>query len=142
MPISRRSIQRRIQKHVLNPGMRTAIRFGYVPRLFALLETTGRRTGLRRQTPVTVLADGGTVWLVAEQGLRADYVRNIAVQPRVRIKIGRSWHAGRAVPLPEDDAWSRHTLVAQGNGWLGRADGIFFKVTASSPVTVRVDLDG
>lgn len=91
---------------------------------------------------MTVLADGGTVWLVAEQGLQADYVRNIAAQPRVRIKIGRSWHAGRAVPLPEDDAWSRHTLVAQGNGWLGRADGIFFKVTASSPVTVRVDLDG
>lgn len=142
MPTSRQAMQRRIQKYVLNPGMRAAIRSGCTPRMFALLETTGRRTGRHHQTPVTVLADGGTVWLVAEQGLRADYVRNITAQPRVRLKIGRRWHSGRAELLPEDDAWSRHTLIERGNGWMGRADGIFFKVLARSPVTVRVDLDG
>ncbi len=141
MPTSRLAIQRRIQKHVLNPGMRMAIRSGYAPKMFALIETTGRRTGRLRQTPVTVLAGSGTVWLVAEQGLRADYVRNIAAQPRVRLKVGRNWHAGRAVLLPEEDAWSRHTLIAQGNGWMGRADGVFFNVTARNPVAIRVDLD-
>ena len=35
----------------------------------------------------------------------------------------------------------RHTLVARGNGWMGRADGVFFTVTARNPVAVRVDLD-
>jgi hypothetical protein len=28
------------------------------------------------------------------------------------------------------------------NGWLGRADGVFFKVLGSHPMTVRVDLAG
>ena len=91
---------------------------------------------------MTVLADGGTVWVVAEQGLRADYVRNVLAQPQVRVKIGRSWHPGRAEVLPDDDAWSRHTLIERGNGWMGRADGVFFRVAAGQPVTVRVNLDG
>jgi hypothetical protein len=58
VPSARRPLQRRIQKYVLNPGMRMAIGGGYAPGMFALIETTGRRTGLQRLTPVTVAADG------------------------------------------------------------------------------------
>ena len=46
--MSRRAVQRYVEKYVFNPGMRAAIRAGYAPRIFALLETTGRRTGLVR----------------------------------------------------------------------------------------------
>jgi len=141
MPISRRAVQRHIEKYVFNPGMRAAIRVGCAPRIFALLETTGRRTGLVRRTPVTVAADGDMVWLVAEHGRGCGYVQNISAQPRVRLKIGRHWRAGRAVLLPEDDAWRRRAVMDRRNGWLGRFDGVFFKVLGSSPLTVRVDLD-
>ena len=81
--MSRRAIQRYAEKYLFNPCMRTAIRLGCAPRIFALLETTGRRTGLARRTPVTVAADGDMVWLVAEHGWGCGYVRNISAE--------RSW---------------------------------------------------
>ena len=59
------------------------------PRAFALLETTGRRTGRPRHTPVGNGLIGDTFWLVAAHGEQADYVRNLIAQPRVRIKTGR-----------------------------------------------------
>jgi len=138
----RRAIQRYVEKYLFNPGMRTAIGLGCAPRIFALLETTGRRTGLTRRTPVTVATDGDVIWLVAEHGWGCGYVRNISAEPRVRLKIGRYWHAGRAVLVPEDDAWRRRAAIDRHNGWLGRADGVFFKVLGSQPMTVRVDLAG
>jgi deazaflavin-dependent oxidoreductase (nitroreductase family) len=141
VPISRRAVQRHVERYVFNPGMRAAIRAGCAPRIFALLETTGRRTGLVRRTPVTVAADGDVVWLVAEHGWGCGYVQNISAQPQVRLKIGRHWRTGRAVLLPEDDAWRRRAAMDRRNGWLGRFDGVFFKVLGSSPLTVRVDLD-
>ena len=138
--MSRRALQRYAERYLFNPGMRTAIRLGYAPRIFALLETTGRRTGLTRRTPVTVAADGDVVWLVAEHGWGCGYVCNISADPRVRLKIGPHWHAGRATLLPEDDAWRRRAAIDRQGGWLGRADGVFFKVLGSQPMTVRVDL--
>ena len=63
-----------------------------------------------------------------------------AGEPRVRLKIGRHWHAGRAALLPEDDAWRRRAAIDRRGGWLGRTDGVFFKVLGSQPMTVRVDL--
>jgi len=139
---SRRSLQRRVEKYLLNPGMRALIRAGAAPGLFALVETTGRRTGRRRVTPVTVARDGDVVWLVAEHGWRCGYVQNISARPRLRLKIGRTWHAGTATLLPDDDAWARRRSMDQLTGWMGRADGMFFRSLASTPMTVRVDLDG
>ena len=138
--MSRRALQRYAERYLFNPGMRTAIRLGYAPRIFALLETTGRRTGLTRRTPVTVAADGDVVWLVAEHGWGCGYVCTISADPRVRLKIGPHWRAGRAALLPEDDAWRRRAAIDRQGGWLGRADGVFFKVLGSQPMTVRVDL--
>jgi F420H(2)-dependent quinone reductase len=61
---------------------RWALRAGRAPAAFALLETTGRRTGQARQTPVGNGLDGDTFWLVASHGTQADYVRNLLAQPR------------------------------------------------------------
>jgi hypothetical protein len=33
-------------------------------------------------------------WIVAEHGRRANYVRNIEANPRVRVRVGRRWHEG------------------------------------------------
>lgn len=70
-----------------NRLMRSALRAGFAPRAFALLETTGRASGLPRQTPVANGLSGDTFWLVAAHGTQADYVRNLQAQPRVRVKI-------------------------------------------------------
>lgn len=138
---SRRAMQRKIQKYLLNPGMGSLIRAGVAPEVFALVETTGRRTGRRRLTPVTVARDGNVVWLVAEHGWRCGYVQNLSARPRLRQKIGRSWHSGTATVLPDDDAWARRKAMDQLNGWMTRADGVFFRLLASTPMTIRVDLD-
>ena len=114
---------------------RYLLRRGWAPRAFALLETTGRRSGLPRHTPVGNGLDGETFWLVAAHGYQADYVRNLLAHPRVRVKIGRRWRAGTAVALPDDDTAARsHTLPHQ---W----DAAFGRLIATTPLTVRVDLD-
>jgi deazaflavin-dependent oxidoreductase (nitroreductase family) len=118
-----------------NRLIRLALRAGSAPRAFALLETTGRRTGLPRQTPVGNGLDGDTFWLVAAHGTQADYVRNLQAEPRVRVKIGGSWRPGTAVVLPDDDPAARsHTLPYQWDAAIGR-------MMASAPLTVRIDLD-
>ena len=118
-----------------NRLIRFALRAGFAPTAFALLETTGRRTGTARHTPVGNGLDGDTFWLVAAHGAQADYVRNLRAEPRVRVKVRGTWRAGTATVLPGDDPVARsRTLPYQWDAALGR-------LMASAPVTVRIDLD-
>jgi deazaflavin-dependent oxidoreductase (nitroreductase family) len=118
-----------------NRLVRWALRRGVAPRAFALLETVGRRSGLHRHTPVGNGLDGDVFWLVAAHGAQADYVRNLLREPRVRVKIGRRWRAGTAVPLPDDDPRARsYTLPYRWDAAIGRA-------MATEPLTIRIDLD-
>jgi deazaflavin-dependent oxidoreductase (nitroreductase family) len=118
-----------------NRLIRSALRAGFAPRAFALLETTGRRTGLARHTPVGNGLNGNTFWLVAAHGIQADYVRNLQAEPRVRVKADGLWHAGTAVVLPGDDPAARsRTLPHQWDAAIGR-------MMASAPLTIRIDLD-
>jgi deazaflavin-dependent oxidoreductase (nitroreductase family) len=122
-------------ERINNRLTRFALRRGIAPRAFALLETTGRRTGLPRQTPVGNGCIGDTFWLVAAHGTQADWVRNLQVHPAVRIKVGHGWRTGIAVVLADDDALARsRTLPYQWDAALGR-------LMASSPLTIRIDLD-
>ena len=77
----RRRLQTWVEKHVTNPPLRAALRLGIAPRSFALLETTGRKTGQRRLTPVGNGLDGRVFWLVSEKGRRAGYVANLLAEP-------------------------------------------------------------
>lgn len=134
-------LQRRLEKSVFNPGFLVALRLGIAPRAFALLETTGRRTGKRRLTPVGNGLDGDVFWLVSEHGRQGGYVKNLAANPRVRVKVGHRWYAGTATIIDNDDAQARRRGIDEGNGIAGRLDGIIFRVSASTPITVRIDLD-
>jgi hypothetical protein len=49
---------------------------------FALLETTGQRSGLARHTPVGNGLIGDTCWLIAVDGHQANYVRNLLAEQR------------------------------------------------------------
>jgi deazaflavin-dependent oxidoreductase (nitroreductase family) len=136
-----RRVQRAIEKYVSNPGMRLALRAGIAPRTFALLETTGNKTGWRRLTPVGNGLDGDTFWLVSELGLKSGYARNLQANPQVRVKVGRRWYRGTATVLPDDDGWMRREEIDQRNGLMGRVDGKIFRASATNPVTFRIDLD-
>ena len=104
-----------------NRLIRLALRAGVAPRAFALLGTTGRCTGLARQTPVGNGLDGDIFWLVAAHGTQADYVRNLQANPRVRVKADGAWRAGTAIALPGDDARApSRTLPYQRDAAIGR----------------------
>jgi deazaflavin-dependent oxidoreductase (nitroreductase family) len=130
---------------VLNPQMRLGLALGLAPHAFCLLETTGRRSGKRRRTPVGNGLIGTTFWLVSEHGSRAGYVRNIEANPRVRVKVGRTWLQGTAHILPDDDPFARVDRVASQLGRMRRLDAVIFRFFVSRlgtrPLTVRIDLD-
>lgn len=98
-----------------------------------LLETTGRKSGLPRQTPVGGRRIGQEFWLVSEYGEKSQYVRNIQANPQVRVRIKGRWHAGTAHPVPQDDARARLKALPRLNSAAVRALG-------TNLLTVRVDL--
>jgi deazaflavin-dependent oxidoreductase (nitroreductase family) len=100
-----------------------------------LLTTTGRRSGRPRRTPVGKALQGDTLWVVAEHGPRASYVRNIEANPRVRVKLGRRWRQGTATPLPDDDWRERQRRIPN------KLNSAGVRAMGSDPMTVRIDLD-
>jgi deazaflavin-dependent oxidoreductase (nitroreductase family) len=133
-----------LQKRVINPVVMFAHDLGFPPPGDALLETTGRRTGVPRRTPVCDGLDGEVFWLVAQRGRRADWVRNIQAHPRVRVKVrsgsGVVWRAGAARILDDDDPRERWQLIGRGN--LARRLCLGASAAmATDPLTVRIDLD-
>ena len=131
----KRQVSKFASVRLLNPVMRRLLEAGLAPRGWALLETTGRRSGEPRRVPVGDGLRGAHFWIVAEHGRHADYVRNIEHDPRVRVKVGRRWYAGTARLLPDDDPRARlRTLRRPLNDAALRA-------MASEMLVVRVDLD-
>lgn len=97
-----------LQKYLLNPPTKLAVFLGLVPG-HALIETTGRKTGKRRHTVVGVHEDDGHLWVVAEQGRHAGYVRNVEASPQVRIRVRGRWRSATGHLLPDDDPVARVT---------------------------------
>jgi len=100
-----------------------------------LLETTGRKSGRPRRNPVGKALVGDTLWIVAEHGRRAGYVRNISANPRVRVKIGRRWRAGTAHLMPDDDPRERQRRMPN------KLNSVGVRAMGSDLLTVRVDVD-
>jgi deazaflavin-dependent oxidoreductase (nitroreductase family) len=102
----KRRTVRVVQRYLVNPPAKLAVRTGLVPG-YVLIETTGRRTGKRRRTVVGMHLEDGTGWVVAEHGEHAGYVRNITANPNVRVCIRGRWRDARAEVLPADDPEAR-----------------------------------
>jgi deazaflavin-dependent oxidoreductase (nitroreductase family) len=101
----KRRASRFLSVRLVNPAVRALAERGLAPGV-ALLETTGRRSGLPRHTPVGNGLRGDAFWVVTEHGYDAAYVRNIQADPRVRVKVGRRWHTGAAHLLPDEDPYA------------------------------------
>jgi deazaflavin-dependent oxidoreductase (nitroreductase family) len=120
---------------LLNPLVKAAANAGLPLPGVVILETTGRRSGEPRRVPVGKAIVGDTLWVIAEHGRKAGYVRNIEAQPRVRVRVGRAWRPGTAQVLPEDDWRERQRRMPN------RANSAAVRLMGTDPVTVRVDLD-
>lgn len=133
-----------LQKYVLNPPIKLLFVLGVFPPGYALLETIGRKTGKPRRTPVGNGRVGQQFWLVAEHGMQSAYVRNIAKNPRVRVKLREGfrarWHTGTASLLPDEDPRERQRWLAQQHpGSASNAAAV--RLFGSELLTVRIDLD-
>ena len=139
-----RGVLGRLQQSVINPVVRLAWDLGLPIPGDALLETTGRRTGLPRRTPVCDGLEGDTFWLIAQRGHDADWVRNIKANPRVRVKVSGAhsgWRSGTAQILDDDDPADRQRALSQAN-FPRMLCMSASKALNTSPLTIRVDLDG
>ena len=129
--MDKRRVATALARRVVNPVMKPIA--GFIPG-WSLLETTGRRSGQARRTPVGDGLRGDVFWIVAEHGRGADYVRNIEVNPRVRIRVRGRWRTGTARVLSDDDARARQRHLQPINAALVRIMG-------TELLTIRVDLD-
>lgn len=83
--------------------MKVLVWCGLVPG-HVLVETRGRRSGRRRWTVVGSNRSGDDVWVVAEQGRFAQWVRNLEADPAIRIRLRARWRPASASILDDDDA--------------------------------------
>jgi deazaflavin-dependent oxidoreductase (nitroreductase family) len=121
-----------LQVRLINP--RQVLRAGNPGDPCALLETVGRRSGKRRRIPVGYGLDGNVLWIVAHHGRAGAYVQNLLADPQVQVKVEGAWRTGTAQVVPDDDPILR--LDSLDPGIASAA-----KLLATSPLTIRVDLD-
>jgi deazaflavin-dependent oxidoreductase (nitroreductase family) len=75
---------------------------------WVVLETTGRRSGRPRPTPLARgPVEDGAMWLISVHGRHADWVRNMEANPAVRLRIRGRWRDGVASIHPYDPAVAR-----------------------------------
>jgi deazaflavin-dependent oxidoreductase (nitroreductase family) len=115
-----------VQKRVANPLMRR------LP-IQTLLETTGRKSGEPRRTPLGGSRVGDQFWFVSEFGQKSQYVKNIQANPKVRVRLNGRWHNGTAHLVPDDDPHARLKSLPQLNSFAVRTFG-------TNLLTIRVDL--
>lgn len=86
-PTGVRTFHRGRARALLDRVMATLIRRGLVPHTY-LLTTTGRKSGLPRTVPVTLVEDDDGRWLVAPYG-PVGWVHNVRATGRVHLLRGR-----------------------------------------------------
>lgn len=67
-----------------------------IGRIILLLTTTGRRSGLKRVTPLQYEMISGDYYVGAARGTKADWVRNIQSCPQVEVRVGAKRFQGTA----------------------------------------------
>jgi deazaflavin-dependent oxidoreductase (nitroreductase family) len=143
-PAFKRTIVAGFQRWMLNPLVRLLHKVGLTLG-WSLLETTGRRTGQQRVVPVGNGLVGSQFWIVAEHGLRAGYVRNLAGNQRVRVRVRDGWRlrwrTGIAHVLADDDPYARQRWLIGRSHPLRALNAMIVRVLGTEPVTIRIDLD-
>ncbi|HEX3841033.1 MAG TPA: nitroreductase family deazaflavin-dependent oxidoreductase [Acidimicrobiales bacterium] len=101
---------------------------------WAVIETTGRTSGLPRSSPVGGRLKRSTFWLVCAERHQAQYVKNIEANPRVRVRVHGRWRPGTAQVLDDDNTVRRMLR-------LNPLNSLFITIAGRHPGTLRIDLD-
>jgi deazaflavin-dependent oxidoreductase (nitroreductase family) len=133
--VDKRRLSTLLTVKVVNPVARRLAERGIASSQLALLETTGRKSGRPRVTPVGNGLRGDRFWIVTEHGWASSYVKNIQADPRVRVKAGRRWRSGTAHILPDDDPYERMRILGR------RANDATVRLVGTEHLVIRVDLD-
>jgi deazaflavin-dependent oxidoreductase (nitroreductase family) len=124
---TRAGIANFFQKRVANPLMRRNP-------FQTLLETTGRKSGEPRRTPLGGSRVGNQFWFVSEFGDKSQYVKNIQADANVRVRLRGRWHKGVAHLVPDDDPQERLKSLPQFNSFGVRTFG-------TNLLSIRVDFE-
>ena len=83
------------------------------------LQTTGRSTGRPRTIEIWFATDGERIYLLAGGRDRAHWVRNLRIEPSVRVRIGGQTLDGiaRVIEGEEREPLARQMLAAKYQGW-------------------------
>jgi deazaflavin-dependent oxidoreductase (nitroreductase family) len=108
-----------------------------------LLETVGRVSGQPRLVELwfAAAAAGDRVYFLSGGRDGSAWVRNIAAEPAVRLRLGDRWFRGRAAWIEgaPDDPIAREALDAKYHGW---QEGRPLTRWARTALPVRLDLEG
>ena len=86
----------------LPPRIAYSLGFGSLVGSFVLLlETTGRKSGLPRITPLQYEEIDGIIFVASARGVKADWFRNLAVNPDVKLTVGSCKLQGYADPITD-----------------------------------------
>jgi deazaflavin-dependent oxidoreductase (nitroreductase family) len=128
--VAPRNLVRAYQRHV---GNRLSRSWAGITPGWAVIETTGRRTGRPHCVPVGGGLRSDAFWLVAGDGRQASFVKNIEADPHVRVRSRGRWRTGTAHVLDDDNP--RRRLL-----WLNPLNSLFIRVAGTDLLTIRIDL--
>ncbi|MBN2548321.1 MAG: nitroreductase family deazaflavin-dependent oxidoreductase [Anaerolineales bacterium] len=120
---------------LLQVGPRKAYAIGLGPligRVVLLLTTTGRRTGLKRVTPLQYELVDGAYYVASARGLKADWFRNLQADPHVEVQVKKTYFHGLAEVVTDPQRITgflelrlkRHPIMI---GLMMRAEGLGFR---------------
>ncbi|OBI86031.1 nitroreductase/quinone reductase family protein [Mycobacterium sp. 1245805.9] len=124
--------ERAIGRYLLNPAVKGLSALGVRTAMATELETIGRKTGQARRVPVSAQFDDDGAWVICQHGSRSGWGKNIADNPKVRLRLGNRWRTGVATFRPDDD------VVARARKF-GRLAAKMVKALETTPVSVRID---
>jgi deazaflavin-dependent oxidoreductase (nitroreductase family) len=106
---------------------------------FCYLTTIGRKTGTERTVEIWFGLEGDALYLLSGGGDSAHWVRNLRVDNRVKLKLGRKTYPGtaRLVEAPEEEKRARRLLATKYEGW---EPGKRLSSWARNSLVVAVDL--
>ena len=87
---------------------------------FCYLTTIGRKSGLERTIEIWFALRGSSLYMLSGGLDHSDWVKNIQVEPRVRVSIRDFSVAGRArtvAPNTDEDSLARRLLAGKYQGW-------------------------
>ena len=101
---------------------------------YLYLTTKGRVTGLPREIEIWYVERAGNFYVLAEHFYRAQWVKNIAKEPRVHLRVGArrvAATAGTLDPVSNREEWQDvQRLAREKYGW---GDGLPVRIVPDEP---------